>query len=286
MRVKVFAALVAMLCIACIACSDAAPPSRGSAGAVTGAELPAATASSGARLVGSISGVVRLADGATVPLAPAPKQSGRVLVDPPAPCSPWSERDRQLVATGEAGALSPVHVAVTGMSTAPQRAAVTHRITFVDCRLTPRLIGAMVGDTVEVVNTSEVPLLPVLPTDKFMQAMLKGQTRSFEVKNLGPLSISCGFGAYCGEVTIIGLAHSRYAVTDARGEFKIEQLPLDQDLQLHAWHPLFEVTSEPFRLSASEPSRTVQLRLRPPSSPEPKGDAERARSEASGTVVE
>ena len=217
---------------------------------------------------GVVTGIVKLAPGVQLPLGPDPKTSEERVASPPAPCSPWGDLDRRLVRqSATTQGLSPIHVAITEMRAAPDAQPRIHEVRIEDCRLTPTLLGGKLGDEVRVTNQSDVPLLPALPGDPFMRALLKGQSRSFKLERMGPTSITCGFGAFCGESMIIALSHSLYGVTDDEGEFKVERLPLDQDLMLHAWHPLFVVASQRVRLSETASQATVELLLVPKAAP-------------------
>jgi len=216
--------------------------------------------------VGVVRGVVKLAQGARLPLAPPILVNGSAPIAV-APCPPVDLTDRKTIAADEASrGLSPVHLAVTGMSVSPQRDPRVHELYIDACRIRPTLVGAMRGDTIRVVNRSDTPLLPALPGDKFMQAIVRGDAREFTVKLLGPNPVSCSFANYCGESSIITLSHPLYAVTDAQGSYTIERVPLDEELTLHAWHPLFEVTSVPFKLSHEEREKQLELTLTPTAS--------------------
>lgn len=237
--------------------------------ATPAAPPPAADAGPPPAFLGVLRGAIRLAKGAKLPLAPPVTVNGKSPVAV-APCPPIDLHDQKTIAAHDStGGLSPVHVAVTGMRVAPERAPVLHEIFIDACRLRPTLVGAMRGDKVRVTNRSDAPLLPVLPGDKFMQGLVRGESREFEVNKLGPNVVACGFSNYCGESAIITLSHPLYDVSDAQGSYTIERVPLDEELTLHAWHPLFEVTSVPFKLSRDEPAKTIDLVLTPTPSPAP-----------------
>jgi hypothetical protein len=134
-----------------------------------------------------------------------------------------------------------------------------------------------------VVNRSDAPLLPALPGDKFMQAIVRGDAREFTVKLLGPNPVSCGFANYCGESSIIAISHPLYALTSTEGGFTIEGVPLDEELILNAWHPLFEVTSEPFKLSSVAREKVFELTLKPTAAAMRESEPKKAPATKGGT---
>jgi len=212
---------------------------------------------------GVVMGVVKLAEGASLPTAQPPTMNGQ----PPTsakPCPTPDASDQRTVArAAETGGLSPIHVAVTQMKAVPTRAPRVHELFMDACRLRPTMVGALRGDTVRVTNRSEMALLPVLPGDSYMRGILRGETREFTLDKLGTIRVRCEFGSYCGESLVIALSHPLYAVTDEAGRFHIEQVPLDEELMLHAWHPLFKVASVPFKLTSASPTRVVDLAVQP-----------------------
>lgn len=285
MRARAGSHVAVALALWVSACGEGkAPDARKAAPPVTPA-VPTRPPTRSADLSGVVRGIVKLASGAELPLAALPK--GRLIVSPPAPCSPLGASDRKLVAQSpDTQGLSPVHLAVTQMTAVPERGPITHEVKIVDCRLTPTLLGAMKGDKVRVTNESDSPVLPVVPGDSMMQALLKGQTRDFTLKRLGPLRITCGFGAFCGESTLVTVAHPLYAVSDEKGQYEIKGIPLGQKVMLHAWHPLFEVSSVPVQLTTQEHEKTVELTLTPrPAPSEPKEKPSAAEKKAGADVV-
>jgi len=214
------------------------------------------------QFVGVVRGVVKLAKGAKLPLAPAPLSHG---VKPPsvAPCPPVDQADQRTIALSkETGGLSPVHTALTGMSAAPTREPLVHDLFIDACRLRPTVLGVMRGDKLRVTNRSDSAMLPSLPGDKFVRGMMAGETREVPLQST-QTKISCTMGSYCGESLVIATTHPLYAVTSSEGFFTIEKVPLDQDLMIHAWAPLFDVTSEPFRLSDGKRELMIELTLTP-----------------------
>lgn len=212
---------------------------------------------------GTLRGFVKLAEGAKLPLAPLPEKGKTDTAIAPG-CPPIGEPDRKQVAEHEGShGLSPLHVAITGMTAAPKRSPVTHELEIRDCRLAPGMIAAMTGDTLRITNKSQAPFLPLMPRESFMQALLPGAQREAPISGIGPMALKCGFGAYCGESTLLSTSHSLYAITDAEGRFTITGVPLDQELTVHAWHPLFTPTSATFKLTNAERSKEVELTIQP-----------------------
>jgi hypothetical protein len=234
------------------------------------------------QFLGVVRGVVKLAKGAKLPLAPPPLSHG---VKPPsvAPCPPVDQADQRTIALAkQTGGLSPVHTALTGMKAAPPREPLVHDLFIDACRLRPTLLGVMRGDKLRVTNRSDSAMLPSLPGDKFVRGMMTGETREVPVEST-QTKISCSMGSYCGESLVVASTHPLYAVTSSEGFFTIEKVPLDQDLMIHAWAPLFDVTSEPFRLSDSKRELMIELILTPlPAKPTPAKDT-RSAPGAKGT---
>jgi hypothetical protein len=237
--------------------------------AAAAAAKSAADAGPPIRFVGVVRGVVKLAKGQKLPLAPPPLSHG---IKPPsvAPCPPIDLTDQRTIALAkQTGGLSPVHLALTGMRAVPPREPATHELFIDACRLRPTLVGAMRGDKLRVTNRSDSAMIPTLPGDKFMRGMMRGETREAPIA-VTQLKVSCGFGSYCGEALVIATTHPLYAVTSSEGFYTIENVPLDQDLNIHAWAPLFDVSSEPFRLSEDKREAVINLVLTPlPAKPVP-----------------
>jgi hypothetical protein len=244
------------------ACGESAPKQEAAKPPVA-PESKQATPAPASDFSGEVSGIVKLPAGLALPMAaPLDASAGKLTV--PAGCPPVSDEDRRSVSeNASTHGLFPVHIAVTQMQAAPPRAPVTHEVSIENCRLTPRLIGAMRGDKLRITNKSQATFLPVLPGDAFMQGSLPGASREVALEQMGPQLLRCGFAGYCGETVLITVAHSLYAVTDAEGRFTLSGIPLDQELVVHAWHPLFEVSSLPFKLSKAEPKQQLEFTLKP-----------------------
>ena len=270
-----------ILVLASIAACDRAPPPRaGDDGSVPdsaapqpsalvepdAAEPPELAVDAALRVdpgpTGVVLGSVRLAKGQKVPLAPAPLVNG-LPATAVAPCPPIDLNDQRSVTHADSGGLSPVHVAITGMRTTPPSTPRTHELFIDGCRLRPTMLAATRGDSVRITNRTDTALLPVLPGDRFMQGMLRGESREFPLKQLGRSVIRCNFANYCGETVVVTVSHPLYAVTDAEGRFRIENVPLDQPLKVHAFHPLFDVSTVDVTLTPDARETTLALTLTP-----------------------
>jgi len=263
------AAVAGLIAVAGCGSKSEAPAAQQKPAATLDAGQGASQAPAGpkAEFRGTLRGIVKLAPGAQMPLAPPPSKTDVVAAQE---CPPIAESDRRQVTENMATqGLTPLHVALTGMSAAPERAPVTHELEIRDCRFAPTMIAAMTRDKLHVVNHSKVPFLPLLPGDTFMQALLPGAERDVDIKGIGPLILKCGLGSYCGESVLLSTAHPLYAVTDAEGRFTITGVPLDEALTVHAWHPLFKPAEASVKLTKDELSKDVELLIEPVSAPEP-----------------
>jgi plastocyanin len=237
------------------------PPTEQPKAAKTAAQAPAAFGP------GAVHGLVRLADGAQVPLGPDPRSNPGTMPTT-APCAPISDADRRVVfaASGTSG-LTPIHVAVTGMGRIPDTMPQTREVRALDCRFQPDLVGARVGDTLRFTNNSAPVLAAVLPGDSFLRTLSAGESAEVKLSQIGVLAAGCPIGAFCGSTNVISVAHPFWAVTDQAGHFRIEGLPLDEEIVVHAWHPLFNEANLTFKLDAAHPEREIVLALAPLSQP-------------------
>lgn len=215
---------------------------------------------------GVITGTITLADGAKLPSREDYGRMGDlVVIDPVKPCSPLSERDRQPVELLDAKlrTLSNLHVAVTGMKGDRERAPQVLDVTIEDCRVRPNMIGIRRGDSVRITNNSEVGLLPIFSFEQFMPALAPKQARVVEVPRAGIFTLGCGFAAYCGHAHMISVHHTLFDVSDNKGSFRIEGVPVGQKLVVHAWHPLFKESKQAFTLTAAAKEQKFALVMTP-----------------------
>lgn len=229
----------------------------------------AADAGPQAELTGTVRGIVKLAKGVTLPLAPPVLSHG---VTPPSikPCPPIDKADQRVVTLSkETGGVSPIHVALTGMKAVPPREPITTDIFIDACRMRPTIVGVKRGDKVRVTNRTDTALVPQLPGTPFMRGLMRGESQEFEAKAT-QTKISCSFGSYCGDSLIIATTHTLYDVTTSEGFFTISHVPLDQPVTVHAWHPLFKEVNVKVTLSHDQPEQMVELLLTPaPQKPVP-----------------
>jgi len=220
-------------------------------------------------------GRVRIEPGRELPSYRSEQLERRVLAHVkadkgfPDVCSPESPEDRRPVSLTPDGYLIGVMLAASEFSETEPAAPTTRQIHIRDCRLTPNLVVARVGDTLRITNDSAFPLLPGLGSDSFNQALIQGQSRDMKLATGGVKSLRCGFSAPCGRSDVVVLSHSYFAVTDGQGEFRIEGFPADETVRINAWHPLFEDVSADVRVSRGEEKR-IELTLSPkplPASP-------------------
>lgn len=213
------------------------------------------------RPMGTIEGVVRLADGAELPGWPESPVvvEGRDLAEG---CTPPREVDRTPVTIAdETGGLVGLSITGTGPDESDwpaQDEPVTHDVVIRDCRLTPGTIVATRGDRLRVRTEGGVPFFPDLG-----QGMLQFRSEGHEIAldRGGVRTIECGWGSPCGKLVLITLYHPVHTVTEESGRFRLE-VPAGQDVRITAWHPLFE---EAFTMARVEPGETreVEITIRP-----------------------
>jgi hypothetical protein len=100
-----------------------------------------------------------------------------------------------------------------------------------------------------------------------MQALMKDETRDFPLETGGIYNVTCGFAAPCGRTDVVVVYHPVHAVTGADGHFRIENVPAGQEVELHAWHPLFEEVMARVTVAAGH-TETLELTLTPVPTPE------------------
>lgn len=216
--------------------------------------------------VGTVEGIVRVAEGVTELPAYAPPDigldAGRTFPDV---CTPPRVVDRQPVQMGEGRAAIGVMVAATGdreRFRVPEVPPREHRVAIRDCRLTPMLIVATRGDRLMMENEMDHPFLPSLGQTPFHEGLLRGEPRTITLDRLAVEPLKCGFGTPCGRTDVIVLGHPVHATTDAQGRFRIDNVPAGQDITIHAWHPLFAESSARVHVGEGATQR-IELVLRP-----------------------
>ena len=268
--------LVLLLALgACSSCEDEGEPET----PTTEGETTEATPSEGH--VGTVRGVVRLVADATLPEYTLEELHGPQWNTPWSDdCSPPKLVDRTPVRMDEGRLLQNVMVSATGdqetfFAALPTASPVQRRITIEDCRLTPTVVTATRGDTVVVTNETDYAFLPTMGEAAFMQALPQGQSREFDLERGGINTMQCGFSAPCGRADIIVVYHPVHGTTGEDGSFVLENVPADQPVVLHAWHPLFEDASVETRVSEGG-EVSVEFELRPKAAPPPAPDPSEA----------
>lgn len=237
----------------------------GSCGASQPEGEQAASAPPEAPPLGVVEGVVRLPDGAELPSYPREVDARRP--PPPESCTPARVVDRQPVRLGEGRGLGGVLVAAAEFDAEVPHEPETRRVAIRDCRLDPPFLVATRGDTLELKNETDYPFMPVMGGGGLAQALLADQTRSFPLDQGGVKTLSCTFAAACGRTDVVVLYHPLHTVTSDAGRFRLE-VPAGEELEVHAWHPLFQEASATVTVAAGE-TRRVELELVPSSPPEP-----------------
>ena len=222
-----------------------------------------------------LTGSVHLAAGYDLP-SYAPEDMERAVLAHikggtyPDVCSPPKTADRSPVRQTADGKLIGVMLAASEFSHQSAKGAPkVYNITIEDCRLTPQLVVARIGDMLHVKNNVKYPLFPGLGTDSFNQSLTFEQARDIPLDTGGVKILSCGFTSPCGRTDVIVLAHPYFAVTDDKGEFRIDDFPADETVRINAWHPLFSETFVSVKVAHGE-TKQVELVLTPVPPPAPK----------------
>lgn len=271
------AALVLTFVMGCSSCEDETPQTPPES---EGEQTPVASEGH----VGTVRGVVRLAPSATLPEYTLEELHGPQWNTPWAPdCSPPKLVDRTPVRMTDGRVLQNVMVSATGdqdtfFAALPTVEPVQRQITIEDCRLTPAVVTATRGDSVVVTNETNYAFLPTMGEAAFMQALPEGQSREFALERGGINTMQCGFSAPCARADIIVVYHPVHGTTGADGAFVLDNVPADQPIVLHAWHPLFEDASVETRV-AEGGEVTVEFVLQPKAAPPPAPDPSDAPSD-------
>lgn len=222
----------------------------------------------------SIEGVVVLADGEELPLYPLLANENQPA--PPRECAPPKLSDRQPVTMPLAAAPDPGVIAAAAIPGAvprgldgvimgasefkksPSFTKQIHEVAIRDCRLVPETIVATRGDVLRLTNETDYPFLPELGKSQLLQTLLKGESRDIPLDRGGVLSLGCGFAASCGHSDVVVFYHPIRTLSAKGGQFRLDNVPTNEDVVIHAWHPLFEEAVQTVRLA---PGETKKLRF-------------------------
>jgi len=261
---KSLIAIFALLCLA-IGCSSGCERQQDDPAETTGEEETETPQGS----FGTVEGVIRMADGSEVPSFAEIRSPAQPAI--PEACTPPQISDRQPVGMDDARNLEGILVQASGFSEAAMesvaREPMTHELFIRDCRLTPRFIPAVRGDTLKLTNETDYPFLPSMGQSGLTQAVLFENSREFALERGGIFNMVCGFAAPCGRADLVVVYHPVHDITEAGGTFRMENVPADEDVVIHAWHPLFEEVSQTVRVGEGETVR-VELEITPAPQPE------------------
>jgi hypothetical protein len=134
-----------------------------------------------------------------------------------------------------------------------------------DCKLTPMVVAATRGDTLEITNETDYPYMPIAGNAGMAQAIMRGESRTIPLDQGGVKGLGCTFTAPCGRAEVVVLYHPFHTLTGETGRFRLE-VPAGEEIEVHAWHPLFEEASETVTVPAGE-TRRLDFTLRPSDAP-------------------
>ncbi len=219
---------------------------EGSADPEAPSEPSAATGSQQTGSVGVVEGVVRFAEGATIPRYTT-EEVGRTADRPEMPpgCPSPQAADRDVFRLGEGRGIAGLMVAARGdretfFAALPDtRPPVTRPLEIRGCRLEPSMVVATRGDSLRISNRDDYPFLPKVGRTPLIRTVLPGGSQTTELEQGGVVPVTCGFAAPCGRAEVVVLYHPVHTVTGEGGRFRIENVPADQDVQIAAWHPSF-----------------------------------------------
>ena len=265
-----------VLLAGCEACR-AKPKFEDSPAQTKTAELPA---------TGVVTGSITLAPGHELPAYPPAEMERKVLQHIeggtfPEVCTPPKQSDRTPVLQGPDGKLIGVMVAASEFTKSTPRGSKVHDLVIKDCRLTPRLVVGQLGDMLNLKNEVQFPFMPTYGPNAYNETLTPGQSKAFRMDKAGVDNVLCGFTAPCGRTDVVVVRHPVYAVTDAKGVFRIEDFPADETVRLSAWHPLFKDEGRSVKVGRGE-TKNVEFVLTPlpqqaaPASPAPDASTTKA----------
>jgi hypothetical protein len=215
----------------------------------------------------TLRGRVRLADGAQLP-AYAPFD---LLRDPlrggerrarPAECAAALDRARHPVELTPERLLAGVVVAASDFSGHRESEPRAHRVAIRHCRLEPAVIAATAGDTLALENADRVAFEPLIGPAFEARALTPGERVVVPLRGGNVESIRCSRSGPCGRTDVVVFKHPIHAVTDARGQFRIDGFPTSELVRVSAWHPLFEQSDTYVWVEPGKPT-SIELVLEP-----------------------
>lgn len=228
---------------------------------------PATTPEAEPGRFGTVEGVVRLIADAELPSYPEETGPGRAPL--PASCAPFTVEDRTPVKMLDGRLLAGMMLTGTDFDTDPPITHAVHEVAIRNCRLTPALIVASAGDKLNVLNDTDHPFFLSMGEEGVQQVLLAHKTRE---RNLtaGGLTMGCGFATPCGRTDVFVMHHAVHTVTDAAGHYRITNIPVGEDVKIHAWHPLFHPATATVRIERAGEVVRRDLEVRPnPMAPPP-----------------
>jgi hypothetical protein len=218
-------------------------------------------------------GRVRLAEGVPLPAYTALDMARKLLhggerVAVPDECATANAAALQPVTLAADRALAGVVIAASDFTRAPRREPETHAIEIHGCRLQPPIVAAMFGDRITLENRDPFPFEPLIGPAYGARSLPIGRKIALPI-GPGVDSIRCSTRAPCGRSDLVVFYHPVFAVSDARGEFRIDNFPAAELVRISVWHPLFEesqtfVWVDPGTTSAVDFVLEPKLRFLPP----------------------
>ena len=187
--------------------------------------------------MGTVTGVVRLADGAELPRYPTSGLSADGPTPLPADCTPETSADREPMALAADRGLSNVPVVAMGDATrwpapgAPRTVPLRIR----NCRLDPWVVTATIGDVLRIENELVYPFFPAVAglETGFNQAILPGEPRELELDSARPMTMQCTVTTGCRRAELLVLHHPVHTVSAEAGRFTLS-VPAEQEVELVA----------------------------------------------------
>jgi len=177
-------------------------------------------------------------------------------------CTPPRVDDRRPVQRTADGFLTNVMVAASEFSTPVTRPPKTHLLTIHDCRLQPPTVVALKDDVLRIQNEIQFPFMPMYTPAPSSKTLIPGQNQDYKLDKLGHQPVRCTFTAPCGRTDVMVLSHTVAAVTDANGQFRLEDFPPNETVLINAWHPLFQPAEQSVRVAPGE-TKDIEIVLTP-----------------------